>query len=166
MVAARSFRALGAHGRQDAWRSRASTRFFALYISFRLTILDRQHLGVPRGDPVGGGQRLALRTMAVATRVVCDHLMTATVTLINMAAHSSGATFLNGPHHTTLLWQQRRAMCKPKGFSVLAKDVSDLQPNSAAHQDRASQVQVPDRPVDCGSRAQLLSRCVCSAVWC
>ncbi len=82
--------------------------------------------------------------------------MAATVALINMAAQSSRPTFFDGTHHAALLWQQRRAMCKPKGFTVLAKDVSDFQPRWAAHQDRASQVEVPDRRVDCVSRAQLL----------
>ena len=67
--------------------------------------------------------------MTITARVVGETAVTTTVAFINMAAEHRSTTRFDGTHHAPLLWQQRRAMRQPVSFTMLAKDVSDLQPN-------------------------------------
>ena len=49
--------------------------------------------------PLGLGQRLALGTVAVTAGVISRVLKAATVALLEMPSHLSGAADLDGPHH-------------------------------------------------------------------
>ena len=59
-------------------------------------VLDRQQVRAPSFEPLGAGQRLTGRTVAVATRVVPDAPMATVVTLFDVAAEGSGAALLDG----------------------------------------------------------------------
>jgi hypothetical protein len=54
--------------------------------------------------PASFCQRLTLRTMAVAARVVRDTGIAARRALIAVPAQVSGAALLDGTHHAALLW--------------------------------------------------------------
>src|SRR5438067_2324696 len=85
----------------------------------------RQQIGQPRFQPLGLGQRLALGTVAIATRVVRDALPTTGVTPVEMTAEHAGAARFNSAHHAPLLWRQR--MRGAKRGPMLAADVGHLQ---------------------------------------
>src|SRR6267143_322894 len=90
-----------------------------------MEILDRQEVRHPRLKPADFGQRLALRAMTIATRVVGDAFVTTSVTLVHMTAEHAGTTDFNSAHHPPLLWRQR--VGEPEVGPVLAEDVVHLQ---------------------------------------
>ena len=60
-----------------------------------MEVLNGKQFRLPLFKPLGPSKRLALRTMAIAARVVSDTLVTATITFFDMAAKRGGATALN-----------------------------------------------------------------------
>ena len=85
----------------------------------------RQEVCQTRSEPASSGQRLALRTVAIATGVVRDALVTARVTLVHMTAEHTGAADFDGPHYPVLLWRQR--LDAAEVGPVPAEDVGQLE---------------------------------------
>ena len=77
--------------------------------------------------PLGAGERLALGTMAVGTRVVSVALAAALIAPLQMAAESGGSTKLDGSHNAPLRRGHRRAMLLPMRFAILAEHIRHFQ---------------------------------------
>jgi hypothetical protein len=89
-----------------------------------MEILHWQEVSQARFEPAGFRQRLTLRAMTIATRVVRDALVTTGVTLVHMTAEHAGTTDFNRAHHPPLLWRPR--VGEPEVGTVLAEDVGHL----------------------------------------
>jgi len=61
-----------------------------------------EELGSSVVKPLGTGQQLALRAVAIAARVVRDALVATGIALLDMAAERSRATPFDRRHHATL----------------------------------------------------------------
>jgi len=61
-----------------------------------MEVLDGKQLRLALIKPFGPGQRLALRTVPIAARIIGDALVTATITFFDVSAECSSATALNG----------------------------------------------------------------------
>ena len=85
-------------------------------------VLDRQHVRAASFEPLGAGQRLTGRAVAIATRVVPDAPMAAAVTLFDVAAERSGAALLDGRHHPALRRRQGGPDLGPERIAVAAED--------------------------------------------
>jgi hypothetical protein len=85
---------------------------------FRLTVLQ----------PLRPRQTLALRAIAVATRVEGDALMAALAALLDVTAERSGATGLDRGHGTPLCRGQRRTVPITKSRTEVAEHVRHFQP--------------------------------------
>jgi hypothetical protein len=55
----------------------------------QVKVADRQQIGLARGKPVPCRRALTLRAMAVATGVVCNPVVAAVLTTLDMAAQGS-----------------------------------------------------------------------------
>ena len=86
-------------------------------------VLGGQQVRAAPFEPLGAGQRLAGRTVAVATRVVPDAPMAAMVTLLDVTAEGGGAALLDGRHHTTLRRGESGPDLGPEGVAVAAEDL-------------------------------------------
>ncbi|GAC1446890.1 MAG: hypothetical protein NVSMB56_09920 [Pyrinomonadaceae bacterium] len=64
-----------------------------------MKVFDWQQSLFLRFDPFTPGSGLALRTVAIATRIIGDTLMSTMIALINMAAESRCATAFDVSHH-------------------------------------------------------------------
>jgi hypothetical protein len=60
-----------------------------------MEVLDGKQLRLAFMKPLGPGQRLALRTVSIAARIIGNALVTAMVTFFDVAAECSGPTALN-----------------------------------------------------------------------
>lgn len=89
-------------------------------------ILDRQQMFGLTVEPLGPGQGLAFGTMAVATGVVGDAVMTAVEAMLDMPAQGGGAAGSQVTQRLVLRAGQPTAMLGPKGFAVLPKDIRHL----------------------------------------
>ena len=78
-------------------------------------------------EPLCSGQRLALRAVTIATRVVRDLTIPATVTTVDVAAERGCAAHLDRAHGPALPGAHGRAIRFPVRGTVLAKDVGDLE---------------------------------------
>ena len=77
--------------------------------------------------PFGAGERLALGTMAIGTRVVGVALVAALIAPLQMAAERGRSTKLDGSHDAPLRRGHRRAMLLSIGFAVLAEHIRHFQ---------------------------------------
>ena len=94
---------------------------------------DRQQFGLARGQPLGFGQGLTLRAMAIAAGVIGNRLVTAMVTLIPMTAQCRRAADLDGPQGAPLHARQRSSAGLEKGGAVLTDNVGNFQ-NGSGHE--------------------------------
>jgi hypothetical protein len=85
---------------------------------FRVTVLE----------PLGPGETLTLRTVAVAARVVRHTLMTAIIASFDVAAESGGAATLDRVHGAPPRGRQRRAMLITESRAEVAEHIRHLQP--------------------------------------
>src|SRR6266566_160325 len=99
-------------------------------------VVDRQQIGLARGEPTLRRRTLALGTMPVAARVVSDPAVAAILATLDMAAEGSRAAALDGRHHLELAKAQMPGIGLAPGGAMVMKDVGDLQPR-AAHSRRA-----------------------------
>src|ERR1700737_5066716 len=83
-------------------------------------------VGLPVLEPFEPGERLAFWAVAIATGVISVALMTAVVTLLEMAAENSGPADLYRGHGAALRRGERSAMLMPIGFAVAAKHIRHL----------------------------------------
>src|SRR6185437_4438533 len=86
-----------------------------------------QALVAPR-DPLLLGERLALRAMPVAARVVRRMLVLALRTVFDMASERRGAALPDVRQHPLLLTRQRVQGFEPR--AMRAHDVTDVEPRS------------------------------------
>ena len=86
-------------------------------------VLGGQQVRPAPFEPRGAGQRLTGRAVAVATGVVPDAAMAATVALLDMAAEGGGAALLDGRHHPALRRGEDGAGLGPEGVAVAAEDL-------------------------------------------
>ena len=86
-------------------------------------VLGGQQVRAASFEPLGAGQRLAGRTVAVAARVVPDAPMAAVVTLVDVAAERGGAALLDGRHHAVLGRGQNGSDLGSEGVAVAAEDL-------------------------------------------
>jgi hypothetical protein len=84
-----------------------------------------EQLALTRVKPALPGLRLALRAVAIATRVIGDGLMPAGGTPIEMASERGGATARNGAEHGSLLHAQPRMLLE-EGVDLRVKDIGHL----------------------------------------
>ena len=84
----------------------------------------RQQVREARFQPARFSHCLALRTMAIATRVISNPLVAARVALLHMSAQHGGPALLDGLHNAALLGRQRLRPAEVS--SVLAEDVGHL----------------------------------------
>jgi hypothetical protein len=84
-----------------------------------------EELALPRGEPPRPRLCLALRTVAIATRVIRDGLMPAGVTSVEMAPERGGATARDRAEHRALLPAQPR-MLLDEGVSLRVEDIGHL----------------------------------------
>ena len=98
-------------------------------------VRNRQQVGASRGEPPFFGERLALGTMAIATRVVRQAHGAAPVTRLLMPAEDGGAAGLDGVERPTLdPGQTVRALIR---VAMRAHDIRELQSTTAARDRRA-----------------------------
>ena len=117
-----------------------------------------QALGAPV-DPLLLGERLALRTMPVAARVVRRMLVVAPRAVVDMASERRGAALPDVRQHPPLLTRQRVQDFEPR--AVRAHDVADVEPRSPGL--RRARAHRRTRPRD-GSRSTGLGTFCMSAV--
>jgi hypothetical protein len=95
-------------------------------------IFAREQFGRALLDPRGSGERLALRTVAIPTRVVGDALVATRVALLDVAAECSGAARFDGGHHALLRQRECWTAQGTIGVAVAAEDVRHL-PRRTVH---------------------------------
>ena len=78
-------------------------------------------------EPLGPGQRLALRTVPIAARIIGDALVTATVAFFDVATECSGATALDGAQRAFLGCRQSSSVGTEELLSVRAHNIGDFQ---------------------------------------
>ena len=98
-----------------------------------MVIVERQQVGLARLEPAARGARLALRAMPIATGVVGDLHLRASVATQYMSPQRRAAALLDGGHHLELTEAQVATLRLPPGRPVGAEDVRDLQ-GGALHQ--------------------------------
>ncbi len=99
-------------------------------------VVDRQQVGLARGEPILRRRTLALGTMPVAARVVGDPAVAAILTALDMTAEGSRAAALDGRHHLELAEAHMPGIGPAPGGAMVMEDVGNLQPR-AAHRRRA-----------------------------
>ena len=85
-----------------------------------------QQLGLPVGQPLLGGNGLALRAMPIAAGVVGDAHMRAILAALDMAAESRGAAALDGRHDLQLREAHPSGVGSAPGRAVAAEDIRHL----------------------------------------
>jgi hypothetical protein len=88
-------------------------------------IRDVEQFALPGLEPTLPGLRLALRTVAVPTRVVGDGLMPTGVTPVERAPERGGPTARDGAEHRSLLHAQPR-MLLDEGVTLRVADIGHL----------------------------------------
>ena len=96
-----------------------------------VVIGDRQQIGLARLEPPLRRRALALRTMAVTTRIVGDPAVVAVLAAFNMAAKHRRAAGLDRRHHLKLAEAHMAGIGPPPVGPMAMKDVCDLQPRAA-----------------------------------
>ena len=83
-----------------------------------------QQIALPRGQPCGSAQALALRTMSVAAGVIGDAAMAAIVTGLHVAAERRRAAALDGGHDAVFNTAQVADMSRAIGIAMAAEDTA------------------------------------------
>src|SRR3954447_26643164 len=86
-----------------------------------------QQLSLPLREPLDPRQALALRAMAVATRVVGDAGRTTIIALLDMAAEHRCPARRDGAHDPSLDAPEMTGACPSKRFAMAAEDIRHLQ---------------------------------------
>ena len=86
-------------------------------------VLGGQQVRAASFEPLGAGQRLAGRTVAVAAGVVPDAPVSAVVALFDVAVERGGAALLDGRHHAVLRRRQNDSDLGSEGVAVAAEDL-------------------------------------------
>lgn len=89
-----------------------------------------QQIGFSRGEPLGSGFPLTLRTMPIAAGIIGDPRLAAVVAGFDVAAERLGSARNNGAHHAPLDPAEMACMQTAIGVAMPAQDVSDLQANA------------------------------------
>src|SRR3954463_3884260 len=89
-----------------------------------------QQLGLPICEPTGPRQSLALRTMAVSTRVVGDAGRTTIIALLDVAPEHRRPARRDGAHDASLDAPEMTGMRLSKRFAMAAEDIRHLQSRS------------------------------------
>jgi hypothetical protein len=84
-----------------------------------------EQIALTRVEPALPGLRLALRAVPIATRVIGDGLLSAGVTLIEMAAEGGRATARDGAEDRSLLHAQP-GMLLDEGVALRVEDIGHL----------------------------------------
>src|SRR5678816_583435 len=100
-----------------------------------VVILYRQQIGLTRLKPTLRGTGLALRTVAIAARVVGDLNLRAALAAQDMSTQRRAAALLDGRHNLELPQAQVRALSLAPSGSMLTEDVGDFQ-GTASHAKR------------------------------
>src|SRR6476620_4923011 len=82
-----------------------------------------QQLSLPLREPLDPRQALALRAMAVATRVVGDAGRTTIIALLDMAAERRRPARRDGAHDATLDAPEMPGVRLPECFAMAAEDI-------------------------------------------
>ena len=93
-------------------------------------VRDRQQLGLAFGQPFFGGHGLALRTMAVAARIVSDPQVGAIFASLDMAAERRRPAGLDGRHDFQLAEAHMAGVGAAPGRAVAAEDIRHLDPRT------------------------------------
>src|SRR5712692_6372014 len=93
-----------------------------------MTIGNRQDLLRPLGQPLVARPAVALWTMPIATGLVCDDLVCAVVTLLQVCAERSGTACADVSECLPLLARQYFSPAIQELLTVLAEDIGDFQP--------------------------------------
>src|SRR5712692_1893247 len=87
-------------------------------------VVDRQQVGLARGEPILRRRTLALGTMAVAARVVGDPAVAAILTALDMTAEGSRAAALDGRHHLELAEAHMPGIGPAPGGAMVMEDAA------------------------------------------
>src|SRR6266849_3676118 len=93
-----------------------------------MTIGNRQDLLRPLGEPLVARPAVTLWTMPIATGLVCDDLVCAVVTLLQVCAERSGTACADVSECLPLLARQYFSPAIQELLTVLAEDIGDFQP--------------------------------------
>jgi len=93
-------------------------------------ILGVQEFGLAILEPLSPSQRLAFGTMSIGAGVVSITLMTALITLLQMAAENSCPADLDRGHDAALRHRHRSAMLQTIICAVAAENIRCFQPRS------------------------------------
>lgn len=95
-----------------------------------MEVRDWQKIRLPVGKPLGARSSLALRTMAIATRVVGNAGCAAVIALLEVAAERGRPARRDGAHDAALDATEMTGVGTPKRFAVAAEDIRHLQTGS------------------------------------
>ena len=107
-------------------------------------VRNGQQVGAPRREPPLGGERLTLRTMPIATRVVDDPHGAAAVTRLPTAAERGGAADCDGPQGSVL--HRREPVRASIDVAVLSDDRREFEPRTGDRVCRARWHGAHDQP--------------------
>jgi hypothetical protein len=92
-----------------------------------MEVLDWQQIGLPRFQPRMRRTGLALRTMPVATTVVCDLLISTVVAAFDMPAQGCRPAGTNRSHDLELAKAQMPSMLLAIGIAVATENIRHLE---------------------------------------
>ena len=98
-----------------------------------VVVLHRQQIGLARFEPALSRTALALRAVAIATRVVGDLVGAAAVATQDVSAQRRAAALFDGRHDLELRQAQVRTLLSSPGGTVLAEDVGDFKGSELPH---------------------------------
>src|SRR5258708_12413642 len=93
-----------------------------------MTIGNRQDLLRPLGEPLVARPAVALWTMPIATGLVCDDLVCAVVTLLQVCAERSGTACADVSESLPLLARQYFSPAIQELLPILAADIAAFHP--------------------------------------
>lgn len=113
-----------------------------------MEIGNRQKLGLMPLQPLSFSERLTLRAVTVAARVVADPAMATVVALIDVAAENGRSTHLDGMHDASLLGAHAVGIALTIGGTMQTEDVGkfELRP---VHGSAAVKLLFSDGPALC-----------------
>ena len=95
-----------------------------------MKVRHTKQLGLPLREPLGPRQSLALRAMAVATRVVSDAGRTTIIALLDMPPERRRPARCDGAHDAALDAPEMTGVRLSKSFAMAAEDIRHLQSRS------------------------------------
>ena len=95
----------------------------------------RQQVGLTRGEPLGPGSPLTLRTVPIAAGIIGDARQAAVVASLDVPAQCLGSTRNNGAHHAPLDAAEMTGMVTTIGIAMPAQNIGNLDggPVGAGH---------------------------------